>query len=224
MENEKIHIEGIIKDSQALYPSENDFLRNTIFTSALTLDIYLAGSDPKIWRRLVTRNDISMHELHLQLKIAMGWQDEDGHIYEFEVQGLRFAEPDDDDDINPLNVPLDSIRVKLAQIVNSAREKFSYRYDLGDDWLHEISIISILPLEKDVIYPYCIAGEGACPPENAGGIQEYYVMLSNLKKGGQKAKEITEWLEECGYKNFDPSHFDIKATNKSLKERRNKRR
>lgn len=220
METEKINIEGIVENSEVQFPNEVEFIRNRIQVMALTLDIYLAGSDPKIWRRLVTRNDITLHELHLQLKIAMGWQDEDGHVYEFLVHGLRFEEPDDEEgyDGNPLDLPLDSTKVMLAQIVNSAGEKFYYRYDLGDEWDHEISLTSILPLENNVIYPGCIAGEGACPPENVGGIEEYYQMLANLKRGGSKAREITKWLEECGYKDFDPFRFDIVETNMLLKK------
>ncbi len=218
-ENQKINIKGVIENSEALYPNERDFLRNTVYISALTFDVYLTGSDPKIWRRFVTKNDITLHEFHLLLKIVMGWQDEDGHIYEFDVHGLRFEEPDEEGyEGNPLNIPLDSTTVKLAQIVNSAREKFYYRYDRGDDWYHEISIVSILPLEKNMVYPQCIGGEGACPPENIGGIESYYDMLSDLKKGGKKAKEITEWLEECGYKNFDPLHFDIEEINIKLRQ------
>ena len=216
MENEKKYIKGL-QDSKVLPLSENDYLHNILKPSALTLNVQLVGSNPKIWRRFVTRNDITLHEFHQLLSIIMGWQNEDGHLYEFELHGLRFSEPDEED-LETLNIPLNSTRVTLAQIVNSAKDKFSYHYDFGDDWYHEISIVSILPLEKNMIYPQCLVGEGACPPENIGGIESYYDMLSDLKKGGEKTAEIKEWLEECGYKNFDPSHFDIEETNALLKK------
>ena len=48
-------------------------------------------------------------------------------------------------------------------------ERFSYIYDMGDHWEHEIRVEAINPPAKKS-YPICVGGSGACPPEDCGGV------------------------------------------------------
>jgi len=62
--------------------------------------------------------------------------------------------------------------VSLQQFGFRKNERFSYIYDMGDHWEHEIRIEAINPPPKKS-YPTCIGGSGACPPEDCGGVDGY---------------------------------------------------
>ncbi len=51
-----------------------------------------------------------------------------------------------------------------------------------------------------------VAGEGACPPEDCGGVYGYSNLLSDLQDPAAEGYEdAREWLGE----DFDPNHFDL---------------
>jgi hypothetical protein len=59
-------------------------------------------------------------------------------------------------------------------------ERFLYEYNFFDHWELEIRLEKILSLNPKTIYPCCIGGKRAAPPENCGGprvfmeLQDYY--------------------------------------------------
>ena len=63
------------------------------------------------------------------------------------------------------------------------------------------------------IYPRCLAGERACPPEDCGGVWGYAELLDTLDSGAShEREELLEWLGD----DFDPDHFDPEAVNATL--------
>jgi hypothetical protein len=83
-----------------------------------------------------------------------------------------------------------------------------YEYDFGDGWEHEVLLEGILLKEKDVNYPWCMAGERACPPEDCGGVPGYDQLLETLADPAHEEYQQTiEWLK--GHlKNYHPYHPD----------------
>lgn len=121
------------------------------------LKVRLLGISPMIWRRVLIPASTTLHELHGVLQVAMGW---DGiHLFLFDIYAVRYgsfelhaANPD----------------VQLKEFGFRENERFSYIYDMGDHWVHEIRIEAINPpLKKSA--PACMGGSGACPPEDCGG-------------------------------------------------------
>jgi hypothetical protein len=55
------------------------------------LSVVLDGLNPKIYRKLAAPFDLTLHQLHLIIQAAVGWQDK--HRYFFEVAGERFEGP-----------------------------------------------------------------------------------------------------------------------------------
>ena len=92
--------------------------------------------------------------------------------------------------------------VCLYEMLNRVGQKFLYIYDFADDWQHGIVFEKRLPVKKDMIFPVCIDGAMACPPEDSGGIQGYYDKL-----------EINQWKGD-----FDPHHFNIDSVNTNLRK------
>jgi hypothetical protein len=66
---------------------------------------------------------------------------------------------------------------------------------------------------RDHAYPACIAGEGACPPEDCGGTYGF-AELKEILAGPDSAErdEMQEWVGG----DFDPASFDLAAANAAV--------
>ena len=111
---------------------------------------------PPIWRVLRVPGRTSLARLHKILQLAMGWQDY--HLYIFEIGGKRYSLPSTEWEIEIG----DSRKMTLEKIFASGRKVFLYEYDLGDSWMHEITLVRALEQEGQL---ECVAGAMACPPE-----------------------------------------------------------
>lgn len=125
------------------------------------LKVRLLGIRPMIWRRVLVPVSTTLRELHGIFQVAMGW--EGIHLFLFDVCAVRYgsfelhaANPD----------------VSLLEFGFREHERFSYIYDMGDHWEHEIRIEALNPSPKKS-YPTCVGGSGACPPEDCGGPHGY---------------------------------------------------
>ena len=174
--------------------------------------ISLKGSKPKIWRRILTKPDITLFDFHKIVQTVMGWTN--SHLHQF-VKGREFYSPEDLDEGFELEADNDSKKVKLNFLLKTENDKIIYEYDFGDGWQHDIILEKILTAEKTLQIPSCIGGKGGCPPEDCGGIWGYEhikEILSNPKH--KQYKETMGWLGS----EFNPDFFDMKETNKMLKE------
>ena len=174
------------------------------------LKISLNGAKPPIWRRLLIADSVSLDQFHDAIQIAMGWTD--SHLHQFVAGGDCYGMPDADfDDLDML----DESRFKLGQIIKKEKDSIIYEYDFGDGWEHKITLEKILPFDPKAILPNCVAGEGACPPEDVGGIWGYHEFLEAL--GDPKHPEHEEYMDWVDGE-FDPQLCDIENINALLFE------
>ena len=174
------------------------------------LKITLHYIRPPIWRRVQVR-DCHLGKLHEVIQLSMGWEFE--HLHNFDVGGEFYGEPDP----TGMMEDLDERRLKLSAIREAGVKKFKYTYDFGDTWLHDLLIEKLLPAEKDVKYPRCVAGARACPPEDCGGpwgYGDFLDAISNPKNPNHE--DMVEWIGG----DFDPEAFDVEAVNKELQRLR----
>ncbi len=138
------------------------------------LKITLARVEPAVWRRIEVP-DCTLADLHYYIQAAMGWQN--CHLHQFIVGTERFIDVESFDGECEDNDECDAL---LSDIVpeRSRKFRFSYEYDFGDGWTHEIAVEHQGPPEKGVKYPRCLAGERACPPEDCGGPWGYVELLA----------------------------------------------
>jgi hypothetical protein len=125
------------------------------------LKVRLLGISPMIWRRVVVPTTMTLRELHGVLQVAMGW--EGIHLFLFDVYTVRYGSFE-------LHAATPDVSLQEFGLRKNAR--FSYIYDMGDHWEHEIRVEAINPPAKQP-YPICIGGSGACPPEDCGGVDGY---------------------------------------------------
>ncbi len=174
-----------------------------------TVKITLEGLEaPQVWRELSIPLNITFEQLHQIIQAAFGW--EDSHLYAFCERNLR--------DLITINCPIDEDAVVKANevvisnlMINLFNRKiytkdsvpFKYIYDYGDSWTHQIDVLTI---EYDSAeYITLKNGNGACPPEDIGGVPIYEA----IKNG-----EIEIGLPP----GFDPDYFDQSLAKARLRE------
>jgi hypothetical protein len=176
------------------------------------LKITLQHIKPPIWRRVQVK-DCTLAKLHDIIQTCMGW--DDYHLHEFDIGNERYGDPAQwrDDFGGELEV-INEGKIKLSQLVARSVKKFTYVYDVGDNWGHTIQMEKVLAPEAGVRYPCCIAGKRSCPPEDCGGPWGYGDFLDAIQNPRhERHEELLEWVGG----EFDPEAFDMEAVNKELR-------
>jgi len=169
----------------------------------LELRLRLRDITPEIWRRLAVPADLPLGVLHEVLQVAMGWKNSHGH--DFLVGNIRFAKADVEDEL----FSVDEAAAPLGAVA-SVGAKFLYRYDLGDDWVHEVTVERFT--SGDAIFE-CTGGARACPPEDCGGAPGYARLLRILREPTHPEHERCRALAGT---RFDAERFERAAVNKKL--------
>lgn len=180
-------------------------------TGLLQLRIDLKHTKPKVWRRLLVPQGITLLKLHLVIQAAFQWGGY--HLHEFDAAGERFGTPDPDyDDPGSLR----SERTRLTTAVTPTGW-IDYLYDFGDSWDHRVKIERVLPaLGIDV--PTCLDGGGATPPEDCGGIGGYTEFVAAMRDPAHPEHQTLREWSRCD--TWDPEQFDIEAVNQRLADLR----
>lgn len=160
--------------------------------------------DPPVWRRVLIPAAYPLDRVHTVIQAAMGWQNY--HMHAFRVGDVSYGRPDPDGELGFL----DERKVQLGDL---AADRIEYEYDFGDGWEHELVIEARVTAEDGAVYPACVAGEGACPPEDCGG-SDGFEDLKELLTGPPSA-ERDEMLEWAGG-DYDPARFNLTAANAAV--------
>ncbi len=176
------------------------------------IKITLKNIRPPIWRRILVPETYLFQELHTAIQDAMGW--DDYHLHEFQVGDVCIEGKGNGFCVDAMwgshfsqETRVSAISTKLNELITKEKQKFNYIYDFGDQWKHALVLEKILPAEDGVVYPVCLDGKRACPPEDCGGPWGYEDFLCTM--GDPDDPEYEERLEWAGGK-FDPEHFDAK--------------
>lgn len=176
--------------------------------------ITLLETQPPIWRRILVP-DGTLDDLHEHIQTAMGWTN--SHLHQFEIKGRIYGDPELlDDGMGDIEF-VDALESKLSNHVGGRRrlKKFTYTYDFGDGWEHEIVFEGAAPAEAGKKYPCCIDGKRACPPEDVGGVWGYPEFLEAIRN--PKHEEHESYLEWIGGA-FDPEAFSAAEATKAMKK------
>ena len=168
--------------------------------------IELRDVTPRAWRRLLVPASVRLHKLHRIFQASMGW--EDCHLHNFDIGEDRYGMQFDDYPEGEL----DEQSVTVLRAVGS-QERFSYEYDFGDSWEHEISVTSISRMPIGLKFAVCLDGGGACPPEDCGGTGGYAELLRVLNDPSDEEHDhLSAWVGGP----FDPHEFDLALVNARL--------
>lgn len=170
-------------------------------------------------RRTVSRlievpDDYTFWDLHVAIQSAMGWLD--SHLHEFEIPArgkkaaIKIGLITDD---TPLDVADDRMVLLTSQLARiRAGNGMLYLYDFGDNWKHWVTYEATVSSDGG-LYPRCLAGRWACPPEDCGSDTGYFNMLEILANPkDDEYKERREWLRGAvsirGQWPYRPERFD----------------
>ena len=191
------------------------------------LKIRLLKISPMIWRRVLVQSTMSITRLHETIQCMMGWSDE--HPHYFMIRGVEYGANDD------LNLPFldNGYLISLKDFNFRLRERFLYEYDLRNRWQHEIRLEKRLDVREGQIYPVCIGGGCATPPERCGGperfmdlrwdnhpvdmIQRMAEMMSALLEDREAPIDLDELRETLYW--YDIGKFDRQKANQRLAAR-----
>ena len=173
-------------DDEATEPAE------TIYRLHITLD----GSNPPITRTLLVSKFTTQTRLHHILQSTMGWRG---------TEQFQFY-PASDLDLSA------SADTEVHEMFKKIGGHCGYEFD---HWYHDIELESIERPEGRRHYPVCVAGQRACPPEDAGGIGDYNKLVSVLDQPDHADyEEIAGWLTQ----DFHPAAFNIEQANLRLSQ------
>jgi hypothetical protein len=204
----------------------------TPLLSIYQLRVVLRGISPLIWRRVLVHSETTLAHLHTILQILFAWSDE--HLHSFHIHGKEYGSS---------GAP--TCGGRLWDFCLHRGERFRYVYDFGAYWECEIRLEALLPLAPRRVYPVCLGGKRAAPPEDCRSAWGYMERLDDhrlyppLEAMGVVAEAITMLLaadpqtsfrEALGdldefreavdglaaYEQFRPDHFDRHAVNTQL--------
>ncbi|MDA3956102.1 plasmid pRiA4b ORF-3 family protein [Oceanispirochaeta sp.] len=177
--------------------------------SILTLKITLSDLPGTVWRRIRVSGQMTLAQFHAVLQKSMGWWDLYNH--RFEQAGQFWGHPGSED--QPV---LPEEECLLLSLLEEEDDLLHYYYDLAESWYHKIIVEKVESPEKEQTgyVLECLAGEGACPPEDCGGPEGFRMLLASLNpSASQDLKEDFSWVGD-----FDPTQFSVMTVNKELKE------
>lgn len=170
--------------------------------------------EPLIWRRVQVPSKYNFWDLHVAIQDSMGWLDY--HLHAFRVRMphkrkvIEIGIPTED--YYDISV-LPGWEIPVIDYFTEPGKSAPYEYDFGDGWSHNILLEGILLKHKGSKYPKCIDGEGACPPEDCGGVPGYYGLLEILSDSSHpEYEEHVNWLKghAKNYYPYRPHEFDPK--------------
>ncbi len=187
----------------------------------IELSIDLVGAHTPVTRKIAVSPDTTLYNLHLIIQAAMGWESE--HLHSFQFGQTRY--PLEDDDFVDPQIELDeeepSSEDTTLESALGTRKSFTYEYDFGDSWLHQIKVIS-RNFQSEQNEPQIIEGVGSCPPEDVGGVWGYEIFcnqINNVKD--PQHKQMVEWAYDfCGYPKSTkwPGKFDLQMAQDELSD------
>jgi hypothetical protein len=174
--------------------------------ATLQLHIELRYLKPKIWRRVLVPDTITLQRLHSVIQAAFQWGG--GHLHEFDAAGEHYGTSDPDYDL-PGSVLSEKARLTNAMTPSGT---IDYVYDFGDNWQHRIKVEKRLA-PTGMKLPVCVAGANAAPPDDCGGVPGYLEFVQAMADPAHPEHEaMKEWIG----RDWDPHAFDIDHINSWL--------
>jgi len=175
----------------------------------LCLRLVVAGTQPRVWRRMLVLETMWLSRLHDAIQVAFDWFDYQTHV--FALDDLKFGNPVKRDEL----LVEDDRDVTLADLNLAHRDRMTYDYEFGEGWRVDIRVEKTAAAGKGVRYPTCVGGERAGPPEDCGGLDAFHDMLACLK---EPASDLgREWVAWLGPE-YDPGVCDLDKVNLALRK------
>ena len=141
--------------------------KNRAFELMVTLDLEVYKAE----RRIIVPVNMEFYKLHKVFQEIFDWRHY--HLYDFTIfddetkKTLVRMVPFEED----LAYDKSAVLMKGHTLTEYLPEhkQIIYRYDIGDNWKHEIQLVRVIE-EYDGELPYLLEAKGQTPPEDVGGV------------------------------------------------------
>ena len=192
------------------FPSYENSTLQRPNVSEYHLRIKLNDTNIKIWRELKVPSNLGLDFLGHVLIDIMGW--DNMHLFQFMHNKIFYSDQESVDMSFRGNVKLMD-KFALSDLLKAKGDRMMFEYDFGDSWRHDVWIKGIRLYEKgEKPRIEFVKGQGACPPEDCGGVGGYEYLLELLQKQKEKKRLTSEEREELEWAdmdiNYDPNDCD----------------
>ena len=175
----------------------------------LELEVTIEGSKPRVWRRFLIDETATFLDLHRALQVCFGWTD--NHLWEFRTfngrQAVAGIETPGAHDGEETPAAEDKTLSDFFGIV----KRCLYIYDFGDDWRHRIELRRRVPRDGASNERKLLAGRGATPIEDCGGIPGHERLVAFVLTGEDPWDDDDEGRLVSWVGDWHPKRFDIKT-------------
>lgn len=171
------------------------------------LDLTLAGTAPRLWRRLRVPANLTLGELHRAIQAVMDWGDL--HLHLFEVGDDEYGPPSEVDDEDEEDLPGDERRITVADALKHGAGRITYIYDFRAEWRVEIAAAGEA-ISSPSVRIECLAGERANPPERSGSLA--------ATADGPRSPVAGVDAGDAGAPGMSDTGFDVGAANERLRD------
>ena len=160
-----------------------------------------------------------LRRLHDVIQAVFDWRDY--HLHQFEVGDRLYGAPEyDDGDLTGKRLHSDR-NVRLGALLDRGVERFVYRYDFGDDWVHVVTVDGVRDPDAGVEYPVLVDGARRAPPEDCGGPFAFPEFVEAMLDETHAAHaDLWDWYGGP----FDPDDLELDAVEVMLARIRASRR
>ncbi|MGJ3232345.1 MAG: plasmid pRiA4b ORF-3 family protein [Oceanicaulis sp.] len=176
-------------------------------TAAARLRITLVETPGRPWRVLDVPESLALSGVHKAIQAAFLWADY--HLYEFRIGAKRYGPDAEYGDYRVYRADGRS----LGDVIREGVHSFTYLYDFGDEWLHQIDIIDRFDSHASLLLPRFVEGARRAPPEDVGGpfgFEEFLAAMVDPRH--RDHAERRDWYGE----GFDPDDVNIEAVEAAL--------
>lgn len=152
---------------------------------------------------------MTFKNLHDAIQAAFLWHD--SHLWEFDHGDKIYGIPFDDDDWGP---KVYQARVaKLTKLSDGKVQQFTYLYDMGDNWTHQIEVLELFESPTGARLPRFIDGAHRTPPEDVGGAPGFDMFLEAMQNPMHpEHAQMKDWYGGT----FDSDDIDVEIVKIAL--------
>jgi|GEM_PF-3376294 len=179
------------------------------------LRVSLKKSPIKIYRKIQVPSNLRLGHLASIILDAMGWWGD--HMHQFHRHGHYYTDAEQIEHLVEtafagIDYELhDSFNYTVADLLPEKGQVATFEYDFGCSWEHEVKLSTVKETASDVPI-VVLKGEGACPPEDSGGVWCYDQMLTKPDENGRR--QLKKNYKHYELKDFDPYYFDLEEAQK----------
>jgi hypothetical protein len=158
--------------SKKTRPQDNRLYTLEVFLFSGPMTEEFLEENEQVSRTIQIRGDQTLEDLHNTIFEAFDREEE--HMYEFQVggrgpmdpQARRYVLSTEMEDFFSGKKPAGDVsKTAIGSIGLKPDESFGYWFDFGDDWWHQINVVSIEEEAPQAKYPKIIERIGESPPQ-----------------------------------------------------------